>query len=136
MRWIDKIISMKSKTYWQNHTNWTLTLDRGYLDILDDDDITDDAFILDAKYEATTGREVPSKQVHLTTEQQNLLATALENTQELFDGNLGHYKHKKIHLEVEDGAVPVHSIAYSVPVEHQDAFLKELCYLEAINVLK
>ncbi|CAJ1962557.1 unnamed protein product [Cylindrotheca closterium] len=94
------------------------------------------AFILDAEYKATTGREVAPKQVHLTTEQQNLLATALENTQELFDGNLGHYKQEKIHLEVEDGAVPVHSKAYSVPVKHQDAFLKELRHLEAINVLK
>ena len=136
VRWIDKIISMKYKNHWQNHTNWTLALDRGYLDILDDDDIADDAFILDAKYEATSGREVASKQVHLMTEQQNLLATALENTQELFDGNLGHYKHEKIHLEVENGAVPVHSKAYSVPVKHQDAFLKELRHLETINVLK
>ncbi|CAJ1945734.1 unnamed protein product [Cylindrotheca closterium] len=101
VRWINKIISIKSKPHWQNHTNGALALDRGYLDILDDDDIANDAFILDAKYKATTGREIASKQVHLTTEQQNLLATALENTQEFFDGNLEHYKHEKIHLEVK-----------------------------------
>ncbi|CAJ1939560.1 unnamed protein product [Cylindrotheca closterium] len=45
VRWIDKIILMKSKTHWQNHTNWTLALDHGYLEILDDDDIADDAHI-------------------------------------------------------------------------------------------
>ncbi|CAJ1967704.1 unnamed protein product [Cylindrotheca closterium] len=74
--------------------------------------------------------------VHLTKQQQDQLATALEHTQKLFDGNLGHYKHDKIHLEVEDGAVPIHSKAYSVPVKHQHAFLKELRHLESINVLK
>ncbi|CAJ1934780.1 unnamed protein product [Cylindrotheca closterium] len=93
VKWIDKIISMKYKTHFQNHTNWTIALDRGYLDILDDNDMADNDFILDAKYEATTGVEVASKQVHLTKTQQDQLATALENTQELFDGNLGHYKH-------------------------------------------
>ncbi|CAJ1944709.1 unnamed protein product [Cylindrotheca closterium] len=119
---------MKYKTHLQNHTNWTIALDRGYLDIFND------AFILDAKYEATTGAEVASKQVHLTKQDQ--LATALENTRELFDGNLGHYKQEKIHLEAEDGALPIHSKAYSVPVKHQHSFLKELWHLESINILK
>mmetsp|Transcript_1730 Transcript_1730/g.3805 ORF Transcript_1730/g.3805 Transcript_1730/m.3805 type:complete len:311 (+) Transcript_1730:1006-1938(+) len=136
VKWLDKFVSMKTKQHWQNHTNWTLAFDRGYLDILDDDDFADDAFILDAKYEATTGTEVAAKQVHLTKAQQDQLAKALENTQELFDGNLGHYKHKKIHLELEDNVVPVHSKAYSVPVKHQPAFLKELEHLQAIGVLK
>ncbi|CAJ1946507.1 unnamed protein product [Cylindrotheca closterium] len=128
-------VKIDPNTHFQNHTNWTIALDC-YLDILDDDDIADDAFILDAKYEATTGAEVSSKQVHLTKKQQDQFATALENKQELFDGNLGHYKHEKIHLEVEDGVIPIHSKAYSVPVKHQHAFLKEFWHLESINVLK
>eukprot|EP00957_Ditylum_brightwellii_P171599 13064590-Ditylum_brightwellii.AAC.1 len=57
-----------------------------------------DAFILDAKYKATTGDEVAEKQSHLTEDQQRMLAQALKNTDELFDGKLGHYKPEKIHL--------------------------------------
>ncbi|CAJ1968270.1 unnamed protein product [Cylindrotheca closterium] len=138
VKWIDKIISMKYKTQFQNHTNWTIALDRGYLDILDDNDTADDAFILNAKYEATTGAEVASKQVHLTKQQQDQLATALENRQELFDGNLGHHKHEKIHLEVEDGAVPILSKAYSVPRNTNTLFSRNfgIWNLESVNVLK
>ena len=132
VKWIDRHVSFKTKDHWGNHTNWTVALDRGYLDVLDDDD----AFILDAKYEATSGAEVAAKQAHLSRHQQELLAQALANTSELFDGKLGHYKHEQVHLELEDGAVPVHAKAYSVPAKHVEAFLKELRHLEQIGVLK
>lgn len=129
---------MKDKQHLHNHTNWTLAFDRGYIDVLDDEDnFPDDAFTLDAKYEATSGAEVAAKQVYLNEQQQSQLADVLGNTQELFDGNLGHYKEAQVHLDVEPGAVPVHTKAYSVPIKHTDAFPKDLRhFLEAINVLK
>ena len=125
VKWMENVISFKHRLHWHNHTNWSLAFDRGILDILDDDE-ADDAFILDAKYEATTGKEVAEKQTHLTHEQRSLLAQALENTAELFDGQLGHYKYNQIHLELKPHAIPVASKLYSVPKQHESAFLKEL----------
>ncbi|CAJ1938503.1 unnamed protein product [Cylindrotheca closterium] len=112
-----------------------MALDRNVLDIYNDDD-ADDAFIMDAKYEATSGAEVADKQQHLTEDQRKLLAQALKNTDEIFDGQLGHYKHEKVHLELIENAQPVFSKAYSVPKQHEPAFLKELKHLQEIGVLE
>lgn len=141
VKWGEHVVMMKNREQWQNHTNWTPALDRNYLGIQDQEEayseeIADDAFILDAKCEATSGKEVAVKQDHLTRHQQEQLAMALENTVELFDGNLGYYKHEKVHLHVEPNAIPVHSRAYSVPEKHTPEFKKELDHLVAIGVLK
>ena len=78
IKWMDKIALMKKPNHWQNHTNWSLALDPGSLDVYDEDPTEpDDAFILDAKYEATSGSEVAQKQEHLTPEQRQQLAAAL-----------------------------------------------------------
>ncbi|CAJ1945757.1 unnamed protein product [Cylindrotheca closterium] len=135
VKWIDKFIPMKAPDHWQNHTNYSMALDRDVLDIYDDDD-ADDAFIMDAKYEATSGAEVADKQQHLTEDQRKLLAQALKNTDEIFDGQLGHYKHEKVHLELIENAQPVFSKAYSLPKQHEPAFLKELKHLQEIGVLE
>lgn len=101
IKWRENVVSFKHFEHWKNHTNWALAFDQGIVDILDDDDHNcQDAFILDAKYEATTGDEVAEKQSHLTVDQRRMLAQALKNTDELFDGQLGHYKPEKIHLEL------------------------------------
>jgi len=108
VKWMEHVVKMKSRDHWRSSFNTTLALDANYLDVLDED-----AFILDAKYEATTAREVAQAQKHLTKEQQDLLEKALANTDGLFDGKLGRYKAEEVHLEVEEGATPVHSRAYS-----------------------
>jgi hypothetical protein len=102
-KWMGKTVLMKAPGHWDHPTNVTLAFDEGFLDILDEDDdySQDDAFILDAKYEATSGADVAAKQQHLTQEQRDLLAKALAHTAELFDGQLGHYKEEMIHLELE-----------------------------------
>jgi len=90
VKWMENIVKMKSPDHWRSSLNTTMALDATYLDALDED-----AFILDAKYEATTPHEVAQAQKHLTKEQQDQLEKALANTEELFDGKLGHYKLKK-----------------------------------------
>jgi len=92
VKWMDKFIFMKPKTHFHHHTNWTMTFDAGVLDILDD---IDDAFIMDAKYEATSAKEVADHQEHLSDTQRQQLAQALKNTTILFDGQLGHSKLRK-----------------------------------------
>lgn len=109
-----------------------MALDANYLDYLDD---ADDAFILDAKYEATSAKEVADAQKHLSQDQKDKLESALANTTELFDGKLGLYKAEEIHLEIEPNAVPVHSRAYSVPKSHEAAFRREMDHLLEIGVL-
>lgn len=135
VKWEDDAIPMKHPQHWHNHTNWTLALDNDYFDSVDRD-YPDEAFILDAKYEATSAKQVADAQHHLNPEQRSKLAKALRNTTEIFDGKLGHYKHEKIHLELEPNSVPVHSKPYSIPEKNKPAFLKELEHLVAIDVLE
>ena len=133
VKWMENYIFMKPKTHFHHHTSYTSVFSQGVYDVLDD---IDDAFILDAKYEATSAKQVAEPQEHLTLEQRKLLEQALQNTTQLFDGKLGRYKGEKIHLDLLPGAEPVHAKAYSVPTKLEPAFLKELEHLLQIGVLE
>ncbi len=65
--------------------------------------------ILDAKYEWMDIRDVVETECHLTTHHKCDLLTVLKLHQKLFDGTLGVYPHKKVHIEIEPGAKPVHA---------------------------
>jgi hypothetical protein len=53
----------------------------------------------------------------------------------MFDGTLGVYPHKKVHIDNDPNAKPVHSRPYPVPQIHLKTFKKELDYLVKIGVL-
>ena len=59
----------------------------------------------------------------------------LEKYIKLFDGTLRLYPRQKVHIEVEEGAVPKHSRPYSVPTIHLETFKSELKHLVQIGVL-
>jgi hypothetical protein len=131
MKWIDRTIPMKPKS--------AMGLDLTYFE---DDDVEEDGEeiyateILDAKYEQADISEIVKTLDHLNEHQQQRLKTVLEKFPQLFDGGLGHYPHEKIHLELEENAVPVHSRAYPVPKAHEEAFKRELEHLCKIGVLR
>ncbi len=53
----------------------------------------------------------------------------------MFDGTLGIYPRRKIHIDLEEGADSKHSRPYPVPRIHLSTFKKELDHLVEIGVL-
>jgi hypothetical protein len=53
----------------------------------------------------------------------------------MFNGTLGVYPHKKVHIGIDSNAKPVHSMPYPVPQILLKTFKKELGHLVKIGVL-
>eukprot|EP00970_Alexandrium_tamarense_P015712 scaffold5391_cov175-Alexandrium_tamarense.AAC.17 len=108
--------------------------------IEEDDEVHDDWFeayvvapIKDAKYEAVDVKDVVEEQTHLTSEQRQDLYRLLKKYTKLFSGNLGRYPHRKVHIDLIEGAEPKHSRPYPVPHIHYDKFKKELEHMVQAN---
>jgi hypothetical protein len=71
--------------------------------------------ILDAKYERTDLAEVVNGLTHLNAHQKADLLQVLQENDEVFDGTLRVFPHKKVHLDIDPNAKPVHSRPYPVP---------------------
>ncbi len=91
--------------------------------------------ILDAKYDKTDAAEVVKGLTHLNAHQKVDLFRVLQDNNKMFDGTLGVYPHKKIHIDIDPNAKPVHSRPYPVPRIHLKTFKKELNHLVRIGVL-
>jgi hypothetical protein len=53
----------------------------------------------------------------------------------MFNGTLGAYPHKKVHIDIDPNAKPVHSRPHSAPQIHLKTFKKELDHLIKMSVL-
>jgi hypothetical protein len=53
----------------------------------------------------------------------------------MFDGTLGVYPHKKVHIDIDPNAKPVHSRPYPVAQIHLKTFKNELDHLVRLGVL-
>jgi hypothetical protein len=59
----------------------------------------------------------------------------LQKNNKTFNGTLDAYPHKKVHIDIDPNAKPVHSRPYPVPQIHLKTFKKELNPLVKIGVL-
>ena len=79
-------------------------------------DIFLSAPILDATYEkADTDRSI-DEQSHLSNSQRSELCSILVKYEKLFNGILGPYPYRKMHVDIDKTALPKHSCPY--PVSH------------------
>ncbi len=92
--------------------------------------------ILDTKFEQANNHEVAFGQQHLSLDQPQDLFNILSKHKNLFDGSLGAYPHKQVHIELKPGAKPVHHCAYPVPHLHCQTFKKELDHMVELSILK
>jgi hypothetical protein len=91
--------------------------------------------ILDAKYERIDVAEILKGLTHLNAHQKAVLLQVLWEKYKMFNGTLGVYPHKKVHIDIDPNAKPVHSRPYPVPRIHLKTFKKKLNHLVRIGVL-
>jgi hypothetical protein len=91
--------------------------------------------MLDAKYKFIDICQVIDQQSHLNMHQKANLLEVLTKHQKMFDGTLGVYPHKKVHIDIDPNVKPVHARPYPVPKVHLQTFKKELDHLVEIGVL-
>jgi hypothetical protein len=72
---------------------------------------------------------------HLIAHPKADLLQVLQENDKMFNGTLGVYPHKKVHIDIDPNAKPVHSRPYPVPVPqiHLKTFKKELNHLIKIS---
>ena len=92
--------------------------------------------ILDAKYEPVKIDKVVFGSHHLTFQQKSLLDNLLRKYEPLFDGSLGHWKAKAVHLELKEGAQPYHARPYPIPKSLEIKIKLEIERLIQAGVLK
>ncbi len=68
--------------------------------------------ILDAKYDKTDVAEVMNGLTYLNAHQKADLLRVLQENNKIFDGTLGVYPHKKVHIDIDPNAKPVHFRPY------------------------
>ena len=84
--------------------------------------ISADTTILERAYHSIEPAEVAAAQKHMSATEKRLFEAMLNKHKTVFDGELGHYPHERIHIELTPGAVPVHKRAYQVPYQREELF--------------
>ncbi len=92
--------------------------------------------ILDAKQEQANICDVAVNQNHLSLDQRCDLFNILSKHKKLFDGSIGVYPHKKVHIDLKPGEMPVHHRAYPVPHVHRQTFKKVLDHMIELGILE
>ncbi len=73
---------------------------------------------------------------HVNAHQKSDLLQVLQKNKKMFNQTLGIYPHKKVHIDIDPNAKPVHSRPYPVPQIHLKTFKMEFNHLVRIAVLE
>ena len=93
--------------------------------------------ILDANYEKANLADVVKRHCcHLSSKRREAILNLLVQYEDLFDGTLGSFHTKPVHLELKKDAVPKHHKAFPVAKIHEVTLKKELDRLCKLGVLK
>ena len=134
---MDQVVKIKQPGYWENGDSLYASFVDDPWDLEDDDKLDNYAITIEeAKYVAVTVDKVATQQKHLSEYQQKELARVLNKFPKLFDGKLGHYMGRKVHLGIRKDAIPVYQKPYAVPKSHKEVFKQELKHLCDIGVLQ
>ena len=82
--------------------------------------------IKESKYEATRLEDICRRCTQLSLTQKNELYKVLSHYPTLFDGELWKCPYFKVHLELQQNAIPYAGKVYDVPYQHCKVFKKEL----------
>jgi hypothetical protein len=132
--WNDKAIPFRSKEHFQASTYVQSLAASMQDDPFEEEEAKEAGYkstkILHSKYETVDPEDVAQQQNHLTFVQKKQLGALLSKYTKLFSGKLGCYPHRKVKLELKDGAKPYSCRPYPVPRHHEQVFkdeLKRLC---------
>ena len=134
LKWDDATLAFQPRdTYKETHANIHARLIEAFTYGDKEDDPKGLGYkstqIMEAKYEAIDTDELAQAQKQLTPKQRTDLACLFHQFPQLFDGELCTYPHRQYHLDLQDGAKPVHSRPYRVPFTQRDAFKCKLDHL-------
>ena len=141
VQWLEYTIPLRNASDFFSYTYYTSIMSPIEFEMEHDllGDQVADSFairILDAKYEQANIHDVAFDQNHLSLDQRRDLFNILSKHNKLFDGSLGVYPHKKVHIDLKPGAKPVHHRAYPVPHVHRQTFKKELDHMVELGILE
>ena len=92
--------------------------------------------ILDTNYQKAYLNNITSEIKHLSHNEKCMLHDVLSKYEFIFDGTLGTWKPKPVHIELQPGAKPYNSKRYLVTHAQKAVFKKEVERLFQIGVLK
>ena len=141
VQWLEYTIPLRNALDFFSYTYYTSIMSPIELEMEHDllGDQVADSFairILDAKYEQANIHDVAFNHHHLSLDQCRDLFNILSKHSKLFDGSLGVYPHKKVHIDLKPGAKLVHHCDYPVPLVHQQTFKKELNHMVKLGIFK
>ena len=120
--WEDQEVNMKPQHFFRNPVNTASCL----IDFMEIDNEQQESFlkeILPSKYGKVETDQVADQQQHLKPDQITDLKHILGKYTTLFNGELGIYIKKKVHLQLHDEVQPFHGKAYPVPFIHKKVFM-------------
>ena len=119
----------------------SITPDMAKLELEDDEDYEFNAGsdkptrIKERTYQEISPKECADAQLHMDADQKKKFEAVLNQYREVFDGKLGLYQHKKVHIDLHENAKPVHRKAYPVPYLNENTSKEELHHLIREGVL-